>query len=106
MKLAELSAKPQLIKLSIDDEDIVSQYGEPIEFWVYDRQPMDTFMKLATLDKDNIAHLGDVIIKLILDENGKPMLADDKILPAGVMMKVITKVVDSLGNSVGQTTKK
>ena len=51
MKLSQLAAKPQLIKLSIDDEATVKEHGEAIEFWTWDRQPLDTFMKSLTATK-------------------------------------------------------
>jgi hypothetical protein len=53
MKLAELAKKPQLIKVTITDEDIVTEFGEALEFWTWDRQPMDTFLKLASVDQAN-----------------------------------------------------
>ena len=41
MKLSQLAAKPTLIKLELDDEDVVKEYGEPLEFWIHDRQPIE-----------------------------------------------------------------
>lgn len=105
MKLAELTAQPKLIPLSIDDEDTVAKYGEPVEFWVYDRQPMENFMAMATIDKENFGSIAGVLGKIVLDEKGAPILNDKNILPMDIMIKVITKVVDSLGNSVSQTLK-
>jgi hypothetical protein len=106
MKLSNLSVTPQLVNVQIDDEDIVEQYGEPIEFWIYDRQPMQTFMKLATVEEKGIGELAEVVTGLILDENGKPMLNENEIPPATVMMRVISKVVEHLGNLERLTTVK
>jgi len=103
MELAKLVAKPQLTKLTIDDEDVVKQFGEALEFWVYDRQDMDTFMKLATLDQNNFGEIAGVIRDMVLDDKGAPILKKDATLPMGVMLKVIEKVVSNLGNSVSQT---
>ena len=47
MKLSQLTAKPQLIEVTIDDEDTIKEFGEAITFHTWDRQPMDVFMKLA-----------------------------------------------------------
>jgi hypothetical protein len=104
MKLADLSVTPTLVKVEIDDEDIIEQYGEPIEFYIYDRQPMKTFMKMATVEEKGIGELSEVVKELILDENGKPMLTDNAIPPATVMMRVISKVVEHLGNLERLTT--
>ena len=43
MKLNQLAAKPQLIRVEINDEETIKQFGESLEFWIWDRQPMDKF---------------------------------------------------------------
>lgn len=97
MKLSELAKKPQLTKVSINDEDIVAEFGEPLEFWTWDRQPMDTFLKLAALDQNNTASVIEAVRGLVLDEDGKQVLSGDNSLPTKVLMRVITAVVESLG---------
>lgn len=97
MKLSELAKKPQLTKITISDEDIVAEFGEPLEFWTWDRQPMDLFLKLAAIDQTNTASVIDAVRGLILDEDGKPVLDKDVTLPTKVLMRVITEVVESLG---------
>ncbi len=97
MKLSELAKKPQLTKVTISDEDIVAEFGEALEFWTWDRQPMDTFLKLASVDQGNTASVIDAVRGLILDEAGKPILTGEVSLPTKVMMRVITAVVESLG---------
>lgn len=97
MKLSELAKKPQLTKITIADEDIVAEFGESIEFWTWDRQPMDTFLKLASLDQNNTASVIETVRGLVLDENGQPVITGENSLPTKVMMRVITAVVESLG---------
>lgn len=97
MKLSQLAAKPQLIEITIDDKDIVKEFGEAITFWTWDRQPMDTFLKLSSVDGDNQAIAMETVTDLILDENGQKILKDGNTIPTKVMMRVITKVVESLG---------
>lgn len=97
MKLQDLAKKPQLTKVTIDDADIVEEFGEAIEFYTWDRQPMDVFLKLAAVDQNNAGTIVQAVRELVLDEKGKPVLTDDAILPTKVMMRVITRVVDSLG---------
>lgn len=97
MKLTQLKAKPQLIKIIIDDEETVAQHGESIEFWIYDRQPMETFIRLASVKADNVKELFDLINTMVLDEEGKTILNNEEILPMDVMNKVIQKVVERLG---------
>lgn len=97
MKLSQLAAKPQLIKLTLEDEEVVKEFGEPIEFWTWDRQPLDTFMKLANSDHANAGAMIDVVRTLILDENGKEVITKDNMLPSTVLIKVISKIVETLG---------
>jgi hypothetical protein len=97
MKLSQLAAKPQLIKIVLDDQEIRDTYGDALEFYVYDRQNMETFIKLATLDTKDINKLTDLINTLILDESGEPIVKDGMILPTDVLIKAIQTVVIKLG---------
>lgn len=99
MKLSQLAAKPQLIQVALDDEDTVKEFGEPLEFWTWDRQPMAAFLKLAAVDPSNPTTIIDSVRSLVLDEKGKEILSGDSTLPTKVMMRVITKVVEGLGKS-------
>ena len=97
MKLNQLAAKPQLIKMTLDDESIIKEFGESLEFWTWDRQPLETFMKLANTNQTDIKEMIGVVRTLILDESGKEIITDDVMLPSNVLIKVIGRVVESLG---------
>jgi hypothetical protein len=97
MKLSQLTAKPQLIDIHIDDEDTIKEFGEPIEFWTWDRQPMDVFMKLANATGNDTGNIIGIVRTLILDERGKEILKDDEMLPTHILMKAISKVTEILG---------
>lgn len=97
MKLESLAKKPQLVLFKLEDTDIVAEYGEAIEFWSWDRQPIDVFMKLASLDMKNSAAIVDAVQSLVLDEAGKPILTKEITLPTKIMMRVITRLVEELG---------
>ena len=97
MKLSQLTAKPQLIDIHIDDEDTIKEFGEQIEFWTWDRQPMDVFMKLANATGNDTGSIIGIVRTLILDEKGKEILKDDEMLPTHVLMKAIAKVTEILG---------
>lgn len=97
MKLSQLAAKPQLVKFELDDEDIVKEYGEAIEFYSWDRQPLDIFMKLANANQQDMGQMIDVVKTLILDEKGKQIVDDNNMLPSNLLIKVIGKVVEKLG---------
>jgi hypothetical protein len=97
MKLSQITSEPKLIEIVIDDKDTVKQYGEPLTFYTYDRQPMDVFMRLANVDQKNTGDLINIVKTLILDEAGKQILTDTNMLPTSVLMKAIAKVTEQLG---------
>jgi hypothetical protein len=97
MKLSDIAKKPTLTEVTIDDADIVEQYGEALTFWTWDRQPMDVFLKLASLDQKNTSSVISAVRELILDSEGKQILTDSITLPTQLMMRVISLVVDRLG---------
>ena len=105
MKLSQLAREPKLIKLTIENEDIIAEYGEALEFWIYDRQPMDVFMRLAAVDGE-VEGMFLVIKDMILDEKGKVILAGEQTLPMNIMMTVVQEVVDFLGKTETKTTPK
>ena len=97
MKLSQIAKEPVLIEIKLDDKDVVSEYGEPVVFHTWDRQPMDVFMRLANLDQKNTGDLFEIVKTLILDENGKQILNDKNMLPTNILIKAITKVTEQLG---------
>ena len=105
MKLEALASKPKLTKITIDEESIVETYGEALEFYIYDRQPMDVFMKLAALEgESSVGDIAELAGSMIMNEEGKQVLSDGNVLPVDVMLKVIEATVTRLGNSVVQTS--
>ena len=97
MKLSQIAKEPTLIELQLDDKETVKEFGEPIVFYTWDRQPMDVFMRLANLEQKNTGDLINVVKTLILDEEGKTVLNDKNMLPTSVLMKAIAKVTEQLG---------
>ena len=98
MKLNQLAAKPQLTKVVLDDKEIVDEYGEPIEFYTWDRQPLDVFLRLANSSSNvDIGNMIGIVKTLILDENGVEIITSEQMLPAPVLIKAIAKIVESLG---------
>ena len=98
MKLSQLAAKPQLIKIIIDDEDTIKEFNEPLEFYTWDRQPLDTFMSLASSQQgENIGSMVSIVRKMILTEEGKEVIQGDMVLPSHILVKAISKIVELLG---------
>lgn len=97
MDLASLKSEPQLTKVTIDDKAIVKKYGEAVDFYTYDRHPMDTFTRLANLDESNPREILDVMKTLILDSEGNPIITDNYTLPTDLLTRSFQKVTDLLG---------
>jgi len=97
MKLAELSQKPQLVKITLDEPKIIEKYNEELEFFVYDRQPIDVFSKLANADQSDIGGLIVLLKDLILDEDGSKVIDDERVLPMDVMVEAVKKIGERLG---------
>lgn len=97
MKLSQLAAKPQLIQIVLDDTDVITEFGEAIEFWTWDRQPLEVFMKLANAQSGDTGMMIDIVKNLILDEDGKNIITGENMLPTSVLMLAIQKIVEKLG---------
>lgn len=97
MKLSQLCSRPVLIEITLDDEDTVKEYGEPLTFHTWDRQPMDVFMKLAMATEGQVSSVIGIVKDLILDDTGRPVLADGNMLPTPVLMRAIARVTEALG---------
>ena len=61
MELSKLSQKPQLLSVVIDKPELVEKYGDELEFFIYDRQSLDVFAKLANADQSNMGGLSDIL---------------------------------------------
>jgi hypothetical protein len=97
MKLTQLSKKPELVKVELTDDETIKEYGESLEFWVYDRTNMDVFVKMATMKNENFGDMVEIVNKMILDEDGSPIVKDGYLLPSNILTRVIGKVVETLG---------
>jgi hypothetical protein len=98
MQLKSLAKKPELLEITLSDEDTVKAYGEPITFHTWDRAPLDIFAKLAGADQRKPAEVIETVRKLILDEEGKEILSKDQMLPPTILIRVIAEIVNRLGN--------
>ena len=96
MLITELASKPQLVEITLEDQSIIDKYGEPISFWVWDRQPMDKYIQMAQNEKD-IGVIMNIAKEMILDDTGKPVISGEAVLPGDVAFKALTKVVETLG---------
>lgn len=99
MKISDIAAKPKLVRIELDDEETVAEYGDAVEFWVWDRQPLTKFIKFANTqgEVEDFGALVEFCAELVLDEEGNPILTDGNVLPGKLLIKCVNKVVDQLG---------
>ena len=97
MKLTQLASKPQLIKITLNDQAIVEEFGDELEFWIYDRQPIEDFLKFATASQGSQADMVRMVNDLVLDEDGTKIMQEGLTLPTPVMIAVIGAVIERLG---------
>lgn len=97
MKLSELAKTPQLQKLTINNEKLVEKYGDELEFFIYDRQPLDIFTKLADVSQDNVGEYINILKDIILNEEGNPIMVDGATLPIDVMTEALKLIGENLG---------
>jgi hypothetical protein len=97
MKINQIASKPQLIMVTLDDAATIKELGEQLDFWTWDRQPLDKFMKLASIKHDKPEEIIGVVKTLILDENGKEVITGDVMIPTQILIRIIQKVVETLG---------
>jgi len=96
MKITELTATPQLIKFTLSDEELKTKYGDEIEFWAWDRQPLDYYFKMAS-GGDNVEAVMEIAKSMILDEKGNPVMEENQVLPPDVAIKAFNMVISTLG---------
>jgi hypothetical protein len=97
MKLADLAQKPQLTKLTISNPELVEKYGDELEFYMYDRQPLDVFSKMANASTDDLDTYFSLLTQIILKEDGTPVMSDDHVLPVDVMTEAMKLIGENLG---------
>jgi len=99
MNITQLASKPQLVKLTLDDEDTIEKYGEALDFHIWDRQPLEQYVQLAgaTAEDADYGKIINFMTTAILDSEGKPVCKGELTLPPDVMFKAMNKVVESLG---------
>jgi hypothetical protein len=105
MDIAKLAKKPQLEKLEITDPDIVKTYGDTITFYMIDQMDISTYFSFYKLQQgENSELLNELLRKLILNSEGKPVLKEDEVFPVNITLGILMKINEFLGKSEAQTT--
>ena len=105
IKLSTLKAKPTLVEKLCKSPSVIEAFGAPIQFWSWDRIPMETYMQLVDADEKDIKIRFEIAKKLILNEDGTVMLVGDEVFTPAIMTEVVAEVFSDMGNlSAGNQT--
>ena len=105
MNIKQYAAKPKLTELKITDPEIVEKYGEEISFFTYDVVGMSTYFDFFDArQKGNFTNLGKLMKQMILDDQGKPALAEDEDLPIDIAAAAVNLLGEVLGKSQSKTS--
>lgn len=98
MNIKDFASKPELIEIILDDKELVVRYGEPITFHTYNIVRMSTYFDFFNARSNNeFSNLDKMMKSMILDKDGKQVLADDEDLPIDIAAAAINKIGEILG---------
>lgn len=105
MNIDALKINSELVKISLDHEDITTKYGDAIEFWTHSHPKLTTYFQFfeARINAD-YDRLEAIMRELILNSEGNPTLDKDQTLPADIFTAAIVAVGDLLGKSISKTS--
>ena len=100
MDISKFAKKPELMKVEIDDEDIVKEYGDSITFYIYDNVDISTYFDFYKVQQEQDGvKLQALMRKIILKEDATPALAADEMLPMDLTLAALVKINENLGKS-------
>jgi hypothetical protein len=97
MNITDIAAKPKLLKLTITEDTIVEKYGDSLDFYIWDRQPLNLFNRLANAGVVKDFDYAELLSDIVLDEKGEKVMKDGNVLPMDVMTAVMKEVGSVLG---------
>ena len=100
MNIEKFKKKPKLTKITIDDAEIIQEYGEAIDFWLYDTVDINTYFDFYRSQQEhNGEELNALLRRLILKQDGKTVLAEDEMLPVDISLAALMRINEFLGKS-------
>lgn len=100
MNINQYASVPKLIRVDLDNPELLEKYNEVITFWTYDVVSLSTYFDFFGARSDaQYQQLELMIHKLVLLEDGSPALKDNEDLPIDLAAAAITKIGEILGKS-------
>ena len=86
MKLTDFVSTPTPKKLVVATPEVVTAYGEPLEFYIMNPMPIEIYLKLSSLS--TIEFIKEVLVK----EDGTKALPEGSSLP-GTLVPLVANVI-------------
>ena len=100
MDISKFAKKPELIKITCDQTEIIEEFGEAVDFWMLDNVDINTYFDFYKLQQANEGEkLNALMRKLILNAEGKQILKDGEMFPINLTLAALVKIGDNLGKS-------
>lgn len=100
MDISKFAKKPELIKITCDQTEITEEFGEAVEFWMWDNVDINTYFDFYKLQQANEGEkLNALMRRLILNEQGQQVLKDGEMFPISLTLAALVKIGDNLGKS-------
>jgi hypothetical protein len=100
MNIGQFAQKPQLIKVEIDNPDVVEAYDGVVSFWITDSVDINTYFDFfRTQSEQDGDKLNAIMRKLIKNEQGEQAIPDDHVLPIDLALASLTAINERLGKS-------
>lgn len=98
--IQDFARKPKLIEIVLDDEGIITNYGEPITFFMRDFVDINTYFDFfRTQSEGKGDELNVLLRKIILNKEGEPAIGSEDGLPVDIAVAALTKIGETLGKS-------
>jgi hypothetical protein len=105
MDISKFAKKPTLTKIVMDDQEVIEQYGETIEFHMLDQMSISTYFEFYRLQQEQDSDkLNDLLRKIVLKDDGTPALTEEEIFPVDLTLGLLVKINEFLGKSKAKTS--
>jgi hypothetical protein len=95
--IGNFAKKPELVQIVLDSPDIREEFGDEVVFYMKDYVDINTYFDFFRNQTDNAYGLNEIIRRMILNEQGEPILGKDDALPVNLAVAALSKINENLG---------
>ena len=97
--IGDFARKPQLVQITLDSPEIIEEFEDSVVFYMKDFVDINTYFEFFKSQGSSDGQLSEVLQKIILKEDGEPMLKEGDQLPVNLAVAALTKINETLGKS-------